>query len=77
MSEQNKITDSQRKQMEHALGLNKDPKQDRNYFYASSGNADWDDLVDKGYAVKRPGWDDESAYYHVTDEGKKLLGVQV
>jgi hypothetical protein len=75
MSEQNKITDSQREQMEHALGLNRDPKPTRNNYYTDADDRDWNDLVEKGYAVKRKGWDDESAYFHVTDEGKKVIGV--
>jgi hypothetical protein len=76
MSEQNKITESQRKQMEHALGLNKDPKHGRNYFYTRANHPDWNDLVEKGLAGKRSGWDDDAAYFFVTEEGKNLLGVQ-
>lgn len=76
MSEQNKITELQREEMRHALGLDRSPEPTRNNYYSDADDKEWNDLVEKGYAIKRPGWDDESAYFHVTDEGKKLLGVQ-
>ncbi|MNW53468.1 hypothetical protein D3C74_310300 [compost metagenome] len=71
----NDLTEVQREEMRHALGLNYDKKPTRNYFYTDADDSDWNDLVEKGYARKRPGWDEESAYFSVTDEGKKVLGV--
>ncbi|MEK5070288.1 hypothetical protein [Sporosarcina sp. FSL K6-1508] len=44
-----------------------------NRFYTDSNNKNWNDLVEKGYATKRPGWDVESAYYIPTTEGKQAL----
>lgn len=70
-----KTTESQREQMRHALGLNYSNEQTRNYFYTDGNDPEWNDLVDKGYASKRNGWDDDSAYYFVSEEGKKLVGV--
>ena len=67
------ITNVQREEMKHALGLNYGKKITRNNFYTDADDADWNDLVEKGYAVKRNGWDDESAYFHITDAGKKLI----
>ncbi|MEF2965069.1 hypothetical protein V3851_04430 [Paenibacillus sp. M1] len=69
------ITESQQKKMRHALGLNYKKKPYRNYYYLSTEDQEWNDLAKKGYAVKRPGWNEGSVLYHVTDEGKKLLGV--
>ncbi len=71
----NDLTEVQREEMRHALGLNYDDKPTRNYFYTDSDDSDWNDLVEKGYASKRLGWDEESAYFSVTEEEKKVLGV--
>lgn len=68
-----KVTESQIKQMKHALGLNYSKKKTRNYFYCGADNREWNDLVEKGLATKRPGWDDESAYFHVTEAGIELV----
>ncbi len=51
--------------MEHAI------KNGR--FYTDYDDKDWNDLVDKGYAIKRAGWDDRSAYFIPTSEGKAAL----
>lgn len=69
------ITDAQRDLMIHALGLNDRDESWRNYFYDDQDDPHWNDLVAKGYATKRPGWDEKSAYFLVTDEGKKILGL--
>ena len=52
--------------MEHAI-------RNQNRFYTDANNKDWNDLVEKGYATKRPGWDDKSAYFCPTSEGKAKL----
>lgn len=44
-----------------------------NRFYTDATHKDWNELVDKGYATKHPGWDEKSAYYRVTDEGKTVF----
>lgn len=64
-----KVTESQLEEMQHALGLNYDKKQTRNYFYTDADDREWNDLVSKGLAMKRRGWDDESAYFILTEEG--------
>jgi hypothetical protein len=52
--------------MEHAI-------KNQNRFYTDANDKDWNDLVDKGYATKRAGWDESSAYYIPTSEGKAAL----
>ncbi|GAK41931.1 hypothetical protein TCA2_4423 [Paenibacillus sp. TCA20] len=69
------LTKTQRDQMRHALGLNYHEHETRNHYFTRANNADWNDLVHKGYASKRPGWDDEDAYFSVTDQGRKALGL--
>lgn len=44
-----------------------------NRFYGDFDDKNWNDLVARGYATKRPGWDENSAYYIPTAEGKKVL----
>jgi len=73
MSNTIEITKLQREEMEHALGLNKSPVQTRNNFYDDADDKSWNDLVEKGLARKRPGWDDESAYFIMTQEGIDLI----
>ena len=52
--------------VEHAL-------RNGNRFYTEANNKDWNDLVNKGYATKRPGWEEDMAYFIVTQEGKQAL----
>lgn len=52
--------------MEHAI-------KNQNRFYTDANDKDWNDLVDKGYATKRGGWDERSAYFCPTIEGKVAL----
>lgn len=44
--------DSQVDKARHALGLNRKKVAYRNY-YTCTGDADWDDLVERGFATKR------------------------
>lgn len=46
------ITDSQRDIMEHCIGLNYKKKPYRNYFFINHKDKEWNDLVDKGLAIK-------------------------
>lgn len=71
--EQVQISEEQLRMMKHALGLNKGKEQTRNYFYTSSTHEEWNDLVRRGLAMKRSGWDDDNSYYFVTEEGKALI----
>ncbi|MEB6549758.1 hypothetical protein MXL46_11740 [Heyndrickxia sporothermodurans] len=52
--------------MEHAL-------RNGNRFYAEADNKDWNELVDRGFASKHPGWENGMAYFRVTSEGEKAL----
>lgn len=52
--------------MEHAL-------KNGNRFYTEADNSFWNELVEKGFATKRPGWEDDMAYFKVTDKGKEAL----
>lgn len=42
-------------------------------FYTEANNSDWNDLVEKGFALKRNGWEGDMAYYVVTEEGKRAM----
>lgn len=46
------FTDSQVDKVRHALGLTRSNIAYRNY-YNCDGDADWDDLVERGFAVKQ------------------------
>ncbi len=52
--------------MEHALN-------NGNRFYTESDDKGWNELVDKGLATKRAGWESDMAYFIVTSEGKEAL----
>lgn len=60
--------------MKHALGLKNDSKEPkRNSFYTESDNENWNDLVEKGFATKHGGWEDDMNYFKVTGEAVKLF----
>lgn len=46
----------------------------QNRFYTERTDPDWNDLVTKGLASKHPGWEEDMAYYRVTEEGRKVYG---
>lgn len=52
--------------MEHALNSG-------NRFYTEANEKNWVELVEKGYAVKTPGWTADMAYFRVTEAGKEAL----
>ncbi|MNY76011.1 hypothetical protein D3C86_2154620 [compost metagenome] len=52
--------------MQHAI-------RNQGRYYTDADNKDWNELVEKGYATKRPGWDDDSAYFCPTIAGKAAL----
>jgi len=62
------MNENQIDDVEHAL-------RNGNRFYTDANDKDWNDLVEKGFATKHPGWDEESAYYRVTAKGKEALAV--
>lgn len=45
----------------------------QNRFYTEENDSNWNDLVSKGYATKHPGWEDDMAYFRVTELGKEAL----
>ena len=60
------MNENQIDDMKHAL-------RNGNRFYTDANDKDWNGLVNIGYATKHPGWDERSAYYRVTNEGKQAL----
>lgn len=52
--------------MQHAL-------RNGNRFYTEANDPHWSELVEKGLATKRPGWESDMAYFVVTAEGKEAL----
>jgi hypothetical protein len=63
-----KMNKGQFQEMEHAIN-------NGNRFYTESDDKNWNELVEKGFAIKRPGWEDDMAYFRVTDEGKQALNL--
>ncbi|MER2008786.1 MAG: hypothetical protein ABS939_15140 [Psychrobacillus sp.] len=41
-----------------------------NRFYSESDDKVWNGLIEKGYAIKRGGWEDGMSYFIVTAEGQ-------
>ena len=54
--------------MEHAL-------KNGNRFYTDSNSKNWNELVEKGFASKHPGWEEDTAYFRLTDRGKEALKI--
>lgn len=75
-----KLTASQIKKMQHALGMDsKKPKRGkyeayRNYYNSSIDNPELEELVQIGYMIKRSGSAHlPGVWYHVSDNGIKYL----
>lgn len=71
--ENSDISKDQLSEMQHALGLTRVKKPNRNMFYTNGDDANWNDLVSKGYATKGSGWTAGKAYFFVTWEGLKRI----
>ena len=75
------ISEEQRKNMLHALGLDYKKKAYRNYYCCSETHEGWNDLVSKGLATKRilqKGMLSEGdCYFYVNEQGAKFLGVEL
>ncbi len=73
------IDEQQRKNMLHALGLDHKDKAFRNYYCCSEDHARWNNLVDKGLAIKRksPLLSKGDCYFFVTKEGADFLEVSL
>lgn len=67
------VTSKQIGMMQNALGLRYKKKPYRNYFYCSTDNDEWNDLVSKGFATKWRGWSEGKSYFHLTYEGAQLV----
>ena len=67
------VTQEQVSKMRHCIGLNYKKKPYRNYFYCTSPNPLWEDLVEKGLARKRGGVESGDVVYHLTYEAVKEL----
>ncbi|MBO1515580.1 hypothetical protein [Metabacillus bambusae] len=70
------VTAAQIENMKHALGLPRSKKPYRNRFYTESDDKSWNDLVEKGLAGKRSGWEEDMSYFYVTEKGLDFLGVE-
>lgn len=69
------ITDYQRELMEHCIGLNYKKKPYRNYFFTKETDKDWNELVQKGLAIKslnRP-IEDGYMYFWLTRQGIEFI----
>jgi hypothetical protein len=44
-----------------------------NRFYTEAKDKNWNELVEKRFATKHPGWEEDMAYFRVTGEGKSAL----
>lgn len=61
-------------EIRHALGLDRNPKRpSRKYYYAYEPSTLWEDLVNKGFAIKFHGQRAGEVYYVVTFEAVKLI----
>ena len=76
MKEEIKVTKSQLNKMKHALGLNRNIKPNRNYYYTYANDDDWEELIAEGLAdIETVDFEKGMAYFRVTKEGKEFLGV--
>lgn len=67
------VTTEQLRKMQHALGLPRKAKPYRNYYNCSASNEDWNDLVEKGFAIKGRAWTEDTANFFLTYEATKLV----
>lgn len=57
--------------MEHAI-------RNQGRYYTDENCKDWNELVLRGYATKRGGWNSKSAYFLPTSKGKaQLKGILI
>lgn len=67
------VSDKQRSEMSNSLGLLRSKKPYRNRFYTDRNDENWNDLVNKGLAIKGGGWDDNNCYFHLTKDGVEFI----
>lgn len=74
------ISERQKEEMKHTLGMDYKKKPYRNYFYCNKDDVNWNDLVEKGLAIKGGSWnnEDENCYFKLSKEGVEfILGKQM
>lgn len=70
------IPDAQRQLMRHALGVDRAQRPYRNRYISRGRMADWEALIERGYAVRAPfDTKTDQILYAVTDEGIAALGI--
>ena len=74
------ITSNQRELMEHCIGLDYKNKPYRNYFFTNHADEEWNDLVNKGLAIKSKeepnSWG--SIYFWLSKQGVEyILGKSI
>lgn len=69
------ISKAQQKEMEHCLGLNYKKKPYRNYFFINKDDENWNDLVNKGLAIKsnKEPNKDGCVYYWLSKQGVEYI----
>lgn len=70
-----KVTNEQLELMKHTLGLNYKDKPYRNRFFTQEDDKDWDELVEKGLAIKGTNHpnNDEFVYFWCSKEGAEFV----
>lgn len=70
------ITEEQRRMMEHTvMGSSIKRKAYRNYFFTNENDKNWNELINKGLAIKgknRPN-NDENVYFYLTKQGVEFI----
>lgn len=70
-----KVSEDQLEEMQHAIGLNYKKKPYRNRFFCSENDKNWNELVEKGLAMKgtkRPN-NDDNCYFWLTHQGVEFV----
>lgn len=67
------MTDYQLGKLRHAFGLDYSNKPWRNYYGCSGVNAEWEDMITKGYAVRIEDHKESGVFYAGTLNGLQLV----
>ncbi|WP_027633453.1 hypothetical protein [Clostridium hydrogeniformans] len=68
------VSDKQLNEMRRAVGLNYSKKPYKNRFFCEKDNEAWNDLVNKGLAIKKIDlYSDNSCYFFLTKDGIELV----
>jgi hypothetical protein len=71
------ITETQKKEMLHCIGLDWEDHPYRNKFYTQCTDKNWLDLEAKGLAKHTAGWEKDMWYFYLTKEGFAFLGIDI